>query len=102
MKMKIVTLFYVSELLNNNNMYKQNILCLLLELLDVKHTKEHALHYYETHPHKNDLLGLSQMLTYYGIKNEGIKLERNKETIFEIKTPFIAHFNQSFAIIIVC
>lgn len=83
-------------------MYKQNILCLLLELLDVKHTKEHALHYYETHPHKNDLLGLSQMLTYYGIKNEGIKLERNKETIFEIKTPFIAHFNQSFAIIIVC
>ena len=71
-------------------MYKQNILCLLLELLGVKHTKGYTLQYYETHPHKNDLLGLSRMLTYYGIENEGVRLEKDKESIYEIQTPFIS------------
>ena len=80
-------------------MYKQNILCLLLELLGVKHTKGYALQYYETHPHKNDLLGLSRMLTYYGIENEGVRLEKDKESIYEIQRPFVAYWDQSFVVI---
>ena len=80
-------------------MYKQNILCLLLELLDVKHTKEHALHYYETHPHKNDLLGVSNMLYHYGIKSEGLKLEREINALQELEVPFIAHLDGTFVVV---
>ncbi len=29
--------------------------------------------YYEEHPHKNDLLGVSNMLYHYGIKSEGLQ-----------------------------
>ena len=57
-------------------MKKNNILLFILDLLDVKYTKIYARKYYEEHPHKNDLLGVSNMLYHYGIKSEGLKLER--------------------------
>ena len=57
-------------------MKKNNILLFILDLLDVKYTKIYARKYYEEHPHKNDLLGVSNMLYHYGIKSEGNWKER--------------------------
>ena len=51
-------------------MKKNNILLFILDLLDVKYTKIYARKYYEEHPHKNDLLGVSNMLYHYGIKSD--------------------------------
>ena len=72
-------------------MKKNNILLFILDLLDVKYTKIYARKYYEEHPHKNDLLGVSNMLYHYGIKSEGLKLEREINALQELEVPFIAH-----------
>jgi hypothetical protein len=40
----------------------------LLELLGVKHTKEFSNRYFNEHPHKYNLFGISQMLSDYGIE----------------------------------
>ena len=77
-------------------MKKNNILLFILDLLDVKYTKIYARKYYEEHPHKNDLLGVSNMLYHYGIKSEGLKLEREINALQELEVPFIAHLDGTF------
>ena len=99
-------------------MKKNNILLFILDLLDVKYTKIYArkyyeecyffnmkkyaprlLKYYEEHPHKNDLLGVSNMLYHYGIKSEGLKLEREINALQELEVPFIAHLDGTFVVV---
>ena len=75
--------------------YGQNIFTSILALLNVKHTKKYSNRYYNEHPNKYNLLGISSMLSQYGIKNGGFKIE-NKEDIFEIELPFIAHIGNDF------
>ena len=80
-------------------MKKNNILLFILDLLDVKYTKIYARKYYEEHPHKNDLLGVSNMLYHYGIKSEGLKLEREIDALQELEVPFIAHLDGTFVVV---
>ncbi len=46
-----------------------NIFTLFLKRLKIKHTPYYSDKLYNEHPHKNNLFGLSDMLTVYGIKN---------------------------------
>jgi hypothetical protein len=73
-----------------------NILTSILDLLKVKHTKDFSTGYFNEHPHKNNMFGLSKMLSDYGIENAGTKIENKEEDIFEIETPFIAHAGGDF------
>lgn len=75
-----------------------NVLTSVLSLLGVKYTKKYANRYFNEHPHKYNLFGLSKMLAYYGIQNRSIKVS-NKEDIHMLETPFIAHIGNDFAVV---
>jgi len=72
-----------------------NILSSILSLLDVRHTSKYTNRYFNEHPHKYSLFGLSKMLTYYGVHNVGIQVT-NKENIRSLEPPFIAHIGNDF------
>ena len=78
---------------------RQNIFVAFLELLEVKHTKEFSNKYFNEHPHKYNLYGLSKMLTDYGIENIATRIANKEEDIKKIQTPFIAHFGGDFAVV---
>ena len=77
---------------------KTNIFISLLELLRVRHTHLFSNQFFNEHPHKYNLFGLSSMLSEYGVENAGLKLI-DKNNIRLIETPFIAHINDDFVII---
>ena len=77
----------------------KNIFVSYLELLKVKHTKKFSEKYFNEHPHKYNLYGLSQMLSDYGIENAGTKIEDKENDIYRIETPFIAHTQVDFVLV---
>lgn len=79
-------------------MKNTNILIELLKSLKVKYTSFKVIDLYLGHPHRNDLYGLSEMLTLYGIENIAIRLE-DKDQICNIETPFIAHVSNDFVLV---
>lgn len=54
---------------------EKSLLTEFLELLHVKHTVSYTNRYFQEHPHKYNLFGLSRMLEEYGIPNTGLKLK---------------------------
>lgn len=46
----------------------KNTFAALLDLLDVKHTRAFANRLFHKHPHKDNLFGLSEILSDYGIQ----------------------------------
>lgn len=72
-----------------------NALTSILSLLDVRYTSKYANRYFNEHPYKYSLFGLSKMLTCYGVHNSGIKVS-NKEDIHFLEPPFIAHIGNDF------
>ena len=75
-----------------------NIFTTFLRQLGVKYTGSFSRRYFNEHPHKYNLFGLSAMLSEYGIKNAGIKIS-DKSEIHSIVPPFIAHTGDDFAIV---
>ncbi len=70
-----------------------------LRLLNVKHST-FSNQYYNEHPNKSSLLGLSQLLFNYNIDNKAFKIEVDKkEILFSISCPFIACIKNGFIII---
>ena len=67
-----------------------------LDLLKVKYTKDFSNQYFNEHPHKNNLYGLSKMLSEYGIENAATSIADKEHDIHEISTPFIACFSGDF------
>ena len=74
----------------------KNTFIALLDLLEVKHTKTFSEKCFNEHPHKNNLFGLSKLLSDYGVKNAGTRISDKKNDITEIQTPFIAQFSSEF------
>jgi uncharacterized membrane protein len=62
----------------------------------VKYTDASANKYFNEHPHKYNLFGLSQMLSDYGIANGGTLIKDKENDILNIETPFIAHAGGAF------
>lgn len=77
---------------------RSNIFCHLLNKLGVKYTESFCKSFYEGHPHKNNLYGLSRMLSTYKIDNIGVQLE-DKSQINNIECPFIAYKDNDFVIV---
>ncbi len=76
-----------------------NIFTAFLNALYVKFTKSYSDKFYNEHPYKYNLFGISRMLSDYGIKNAGIKIEDKINDIGEIQTPFIAHIGGDFGLV---
>lgn len=72
-----------------------NNLVSILSLLNVKHTDKYTNAYFNEHPYKYSLFGLSKMLNHYGVYNKGIRIT-NKDDIYSLETPFIAHIGNDF------
>ena len=77
---------------------EDNIFITFLRLTGVRYTDSFSRHYFNEHPHKYNLFGLSSMLSDYGIENVGIKIS-DKNEIRSIEPPFIAHTGNDFAIV---
>lgn len=78
---------------------QQNVLTSMLTLLNVKHTERFSNKYFNEHPHKYNLFGLSKMLSDYGVDNAGVKIENKTEDIMNIETPFVAHMGGDFVLV---
>jgi len=76
-----------------------NVFVSLLELLKVKYTKDFSNQYFNEHPHKYNMFGLSKMLSDYGIENTAFRITDKEKDILEIEIPFIAHFGGDFAVV---
>ena len=76
---------------------KSNVFTSILSFLDVKHTQKMSNKYFNEHPHKSNLFGLSRMLSDYGVENAATRIEDKESDIFNIETPFIAHAGGDFA-----
>ncbi|NDV57145.1 vitamin K epoxide reductase family protein [Bacteroides sp. 519] len=76
-----------------------NLLTTILNELGVKHTKTFTTDYYEQHPHKNNLFGISQMLTDYEIENEGLRFADKASIVNELPTPLIAQVSNDFVVV---
>ena len=78
---------------------RQSIFVTLLELLKVKHTKAFSNQYFSEHPHKNNLFGLSKMLSEYNVKNVATRIANKELDVSEIQPPFIAYFGRDFVVV---
>jgi len=70
-----------------------------LDLLGVKHTKFFSEQYFNEHPHKYNLFGLSKMLLDYGIENAATRILNTENNLTSIEAPFIAHFGGDFVVV---
>ena len=79
----------------------KNIHTNYLTLLGVRYTESFSDKYFNEHPHKYNLLGISNMLRVlrdYGIKNAAIQISDKENDISLIDTPFIAQFGDMYRI----
>ena len=74
---------------------KSNIFTVFLDNAKLKYTG-FSYKYYEEHPYKYSMLGLSMMLNDYGIANKGVRTQTKDEAVKELVPPYIAHINHDF------
>lgn len=74
---------------------KFNIFTVFLDNAKLKYTG-FSYKYYEEHPYKYSMLGLSMMLNDYGIANKGVRTQTKDEAVKELVPPYIAHINHDF------
>ena len=65
-------------------MEHDNLFIQILEILSIKHTEDFTIRFYESHPHKNNLFGLSEMLRYYNIENVAARNSKNTRKLILI------------------
>lgn len=82
------------------NVGEKNIFVTLLELLHVGHTNKFSNRYFNEHPHKYNLFGISGMLSDYKVENVGTRIVNKEEGLDKIQVPFIAHTGSNFVIVI--
>ena len=77
-----------------------NTFTTFLKLLKVRHTDFFSNKYYNEHPYKYNLFGLSSMLSNYGIENAGLKIDDKQTNFPKLKTPFIALISNDFVVVV--
>lgn len=77
---------------------ERSILSLLLKQLGVNHTTSYTNKVYSEHPHKNNMFGLSRMLTDYGVENAGVRIS-DKDEITNLEIPFIAQIANDLVLV---
>ncbi len=73
-----------------------NIFATVLDLLNVKYTRSFSNKYYNEHPYKYSLYGLSKMLADYNIESQGIQVKDKNNILDELEPPFIAYISGDF------
>jgi protein-disulfide isomerase len=76
-----------------------NVFTSALEMLNVRHTSGFSDRYFNEHPHKYNLFGISQMLSDYGVENVGTRIASKQQDLFDIELPFIAHSGGDFVVV---
>ncbi|WP_278971027.1 vitamin K epoxide reductase family protein [Phocaeicola barnesiae] len=76
-----------------------NLLIQILSSISVKHTEDFTIQYYESHPNKYNLLGISQILDAYKVENIGVNIPRTIEAISKLECPFLAYVSNYFVIV---
>jgi len=76
-----------------------NVFVSFLELLKIKHTQEFSNRYFNEHPHKYNLFGISKMLSDYGVKNAGTRIADKENDLFNIECPFVAYQGGNFVVV---
>lgn len=73
-----------------------SVLSAFLSIAKVKYTKAYLNKIAQTHPNRNNMLGIKQVLDVYGIETEGVKYEDklNAELVF----PCILHISGDFVV----
>ena len=74
----------------------KNSFVTFLDLLGVKHTQSFSCQYFNEHPHKYNLYGLSKVLADYGVEKAATRIEDQETDIIKIQTPFVAQFSGDF------
>lgn len=80
-------------------MEHDNLFIQILEILSIKYTKDFTLRFYEKHPHKNSLFGLSEMLRYYKIENVAAEIQKTQECLSSLDVPFVAYVDHEFVLV---
>ncbi len=75
----------------------KNIFEQLLHALQVPYTKRFVKELYETHPHRDNLLGLWQMCKAFGIKAHAVEMER--KVLDDLSVPCILHVSGRFVVV---
>ena len=83
-------------------MEHDNLFIQILEILSIKHTEDFTIRYYERHPHKNNLFGLSEMLRYYNIENVAAEIQKTQENLSSLDVPFVAYVDHEFVLGLSC
>jgi ABC-type bacteriocin/lantibiotic exporter with double-glycine peptidase domain len=78
---------------------QNNIFVNLLKELGVKHTRSFSGRYFNEHPHKYSMYGLSKMLSDYLVENAGFRIKDREEMLSELEAPFVAHAGGDFVIV---
>ena len=79
---------------------EKNIFVMFLKVLNVKYTNDFSSKYFEEHPYKNSLYGLSKMLTVYGIDNVALRFDQKENSqVLALPTPFVAHTYGDFILV---
>ena len=73
-----------------------SILSIFLTSCSIRHTSRFADSLYYSHPNRNNLLGLKQMLEIYNLKTQGVKYENKLSA--ELSFPWILHITETFVI----
>lgn len=73
---------------------QKTLLSQYLQLLHVKFTPEFADKLFNGHPYKNNLYGLSSMLSAYNIRNAGVRIT-DKSKLGTFDPPFLVHTSDS-------
>ena len=74
----------------------KNILESYLTLLGVRFTESFTEQYFNEHPYKFSLYGISKMLFDYGVDNGATQIPDKEQNLSEIGTSFIAQFGGDF------
>ncbi|MDR2968314.1 MAG: thioredoxin domain-containing protein [Tannerellaceae bacterium] len=72
----------------------------MLDLLKVKHTKVFANRLFNEHPHKDNLFGLSDMLSACGIRNAATRITDKETDIFNIERIPVSQFIRAWSDVI--
>lgn len=72
----------------------------LLSALGIKYTKGFTEKFFREHPYKNTFYGISKMLSDYGVRNAGVKIEDKSNDIYNIELPCVAQLGGSFVVVL--
>jgi Protein-disulfide isomerase len=77
----------------------QNIFTSFLDSLGVNYTNTFSNKYFNEHPHKYNLFGLTKMLSEFNVENAAWRIKNKEEGLSDLEAPFIAHTGSDFVIV---